>query len=70
MTLWDVDRLFKYWQYDPPSGDVIKAIAKVLGITMPQPKQKLKHMNADDMRALMRRTGGRIEGLSNMTYRR
>ncbi len=37
MTLWDADRLFKYWSRYPPSGDLMMAIARVLGIEFSAP---------------------------------
>jgi hypothetical protein len=37
MTLRDVDRLFKFWSRHPPSGDILLAIAKTLGIEYSRP---------------------------------
>jgi len=65
MTLFDVDRLFKYWQRYPAPTDLMRAIAQTLGIELPsvEPKQ---YMTGEAFADLVKRTGGRIEGLSQI----
>lgn len=65
MTLPEVQRLFRYWTDHPPLGHLVSAIAHALGVKItaskPDPSQ---HLTLEEFSALMRATGGRIDGLA------
>jgi len=53
----DVLALFAYWRTDLPVHEILKAVYKI------QPKKEPTFMTFEAMRELMKRTGGKIEGL-------
>ncbi len=64
MTLFDVDRLFKFWSRHPPQGEFIVAIAKVLGIEFSSPTDRANYMTADAFKAFVDATDqGRALGV-------
>ena len=62
MTVRQINRLFKHWSKFPP---VRTLVAAAVGF---EPKttetDDKKYMTADDMKALMAATGGRVPGMS------
>jgi hypothetical protein len=66
MTLHDVAMLHRYWKRNPPLRVLVACVAKALGVTFPDPDkpvEKPSYFTADEMKALLRVTGGRIEGM-------
>jgi hypothetical protein len=65
MTLIDVDRLAKHAGKSPTTRMAACAIAARLGIEfkMPQPK---RYTTPEEFAAMVRATGGRIEGVARM----
>jgi hypothetical protein len=47
MTLFDVDRLHKFWGRNPPQGILLMAIARCLGIEYKSPVEKAQVTSAD-----------------------
>jgi len=69
MTLHDVDRITKGWNKAPPPRMLLMAIGAALGIKFqPTKLDKPKYMTADEARALMRATGGKIEGVGKVGH--
>lgn len=67
MTLDDVQRLYKHWEKHPPLRALVASVAHSLGVKLPQSDQpnKALHMNADEARALLEMTGGKIPGIGS-----
>lgn len=64
MTMIDVRRIFDHFKRTPPLRTLVAACAKALGIEFPDPDApKPQYMDADDMRAFMARTGGKLENM-------
>ncbi len=65
MTLQDVDRIFKHWSRHPPSGIMLRAIGKALGIEYSAPTDKSQHMTAEAFKAFVDATDqGRLLGVA------
>ena len=66
MTLPDVARLSRYLARNVPLRDLVAAIAKSLGISVPEPTRSdpSHHMTMDAWKALVDATGGRIDGVA------
>jgi hypothetical protein len=54
--------MFRYWAKHPPLGWMVAAYLGIKSEDAPKPS----YMNADDMRRMMRQTGGRIPGVGQM----
>lgn len=63
MTIADVTRLFRHWQKFPPTH---RLVASYLGVGPEKEADKPQYMDERAFAAVMRATGGRIEGLSAM----
>lgn len=61
MTVFDVTRQFKYWNKKPPTHEMVAAY---LGFGEKAEAEKPEYMTFEGLQAVMRSTGGRIEGLS------
>jgi hypothetical protein len=78
MTFPEVYRLFEYWCANPPENEMLAMLARVYTTWKP-PEPELARddhqkslearwnagaMNAEDMLALFKHTGGRVEGVA------
>lgn len=63
MTLHDVNRLRRHWQYDPPLRMLVRYVGQTLGINLPERPDPAAHMTAEEAQRMFAATGGRIPGV-------
>lgn len=65
MTLHDVSRLVQYANKNPPLRVLVMGCATALGVKFEDPAaKKSKYLTAEELRAIVQTTGGRIPGMS------
>jgi hypothetical protein len=57
--LFDVRRIFAHWKNYPPTRDLVAA---AIGFKPKGSEPEKKYLTAEDMRRIMRTTGGKVPG--------
>lgn len=65
MTLHDVSRLVQYANKNPPLRVLVLGCATALGVKFEDPatKKPSKYLTAEELRAIVATTGGRVPGM-------
>jgi len=66
MEFFDVMRLSRYFSRHPPLRDLVEAIARSIGIKMPD-GSKPEYMTGEAFKALVDATGGKIDGVPSIS---